>query len=264
MWKMVHSCPGVVIFRQNDLFLGVGAAHGRAIAVFARGDPPGTDALNPGDLVRMLHVGGTQDLPCVRSRGAQEPLVVHAGDHVRELPVVVFLLGLGVKGLKARSQNDRPYTDLFLLRCLLQVDGVVLANSFADAALVLFEIETALIDIGDQGDGLGEVDVNGFVLRYLLVVLIRVFGRAVLHTGGTARAFVLQNVPGLLDQRDLEVSHLAFYTRSTSVYVRTSMFGCRPTSTSLGARIHMEQSLVGKVLSSCAMWPPMLGAFSTR
>ena len=39
------------------------------------------------------------------------------------------------------------------------------------------------------------------------------------------------------------------------------MFGCRPTSTSLGASIHMEQSLVGKVLSSWAIWPPMLGAF---
>jgi hypothetical protein len=39
------------------------------------------------------------------------------------------------------------------------------------------------------------------------------------------------------------------------------MFGCRPTSTSLGERIHMEQSLVGKVLSSWAMWPPMLGRF---
>ena len=39
------------------------------------------------------------------------------------------------------------------------------------------------------------------------------------------------------------------------------MLGCRPTSTSLGASIHIEQSLVGKVLSSWAIWPPMLGAF---
>ena len=34
-------------------------------------------------------------------------------------------------------------------------------------------------------------------------------------------------------------------TPSTSVKVKTSMLGCRPTSTSLGERIHMEQSLVG-------------------
>ena len=53
-------------------------------------------------------------------------------------------------------------------------------------------------------------------------------------------------------------------TLSTSVYVRTSILGCRPTSTSLGASIHVEHSLVGKVLSSWAIWPPMEGDFSTR
>ena len=54
------------------------------------------------------------------------------------------------------------------------------------------------------------------------------------------------------------------FTLSTSVRVRISMLGCRPTSTSLGASIHIEQSLVGKVLSSWAMWPPMAGDLSTR
>ena len=39
------------------------------------------------------------------------------------------------------------------------------------------------------------------------------------------------------------------------------MLGCRPTSTSLGERIHIEQSLVGKVLSSWAIWPPMARCF---
>ncbi|SEM51348.1 hypothetical protein SAMN04489760_11928 [Syntrophus gentianae] len=42
-------------------------------------------------------------------------------------------------------------------------------------------------------------------------------------------------------------------TLSTSVYVSISMFGCRPTSASFGERIHMEQSLVGKVLSNWAI-----------
>ena len=31
-----------------------------------------------------------------------------------------------------------------------------------------------------------------------------------------------------------------------------------------GDSMHIEQSLVGKVLSSCAILPPMVGAFSTR
>ena len=42
------------------------------------------------------------------------------------------------------------------------------------------------------------------------------------------------------------------------------MFICRPTSTSLGEITHMVQSLVGKVLSSRAMRPPIVGDFSTR
>ena len=38
----------------------------------------------------------------------------------------------------------------------------------------------------------------------------------------------------------------------------------RPVSTSFGEIVHMAQSLVGKVLSSWAMCPPMADSFSTR
>src|SRR5512137_2459242 len=47
-------------------------------------------------------------------------------------------------------------------------------------------------------------------------------------------------------------------TAITSESVSTSMFRCRPTSTILGEIIHMEQSPVGKVLSSITMVPPMV------
>ncbi len=53
-------------------------------------------------------------------------------------------------------------------------------------------------------------------------------------------------------------------TLSTSESVISSILMCRPTSTSLGAMIHMAQSLVGKVLSSCDIIPPMEPDFSTR
>jgi len=33
--------------------------------------------------------------------------------------------------------------------------------------------------------------MDSFVLRYFLIILIRIFGRAVFYTGGTTRAFVL-------------------------------------------------------------------------
>ena len=42
------------------------------------------------------------------------------------------------------------------------------------------------------------------------------------------------------------------------------MFRCGPVSTSLGLMVHMAQSLVGKVLSSWAMWPPMAVWLSIR
>ena len=147
-------CCCVMIFGQNHLFLGIGAAYRRAIAVFTGSHPPGPDALDPGDVVGMLQVGCAQDLSCVWPGGAEQPLIVHAGDHVGKLPVVVFLLRLRIKGLKARGQHNRPHIDLFLLRGLLQINGVVLAHPFANAALALFEIKTALIDISDQRNGL--------------------------------------------------------------------------------------------------------------
>jgi len=56
-----------------------------------------------------------------------------------------------------------------------------------------------------------------FILRYFLIILIRVFDRAVFYTGSTTRAFVLQDIPGLFNQRNLEVSYFPFYTVNFSV-----------------------------------------------
>src|SRR3970040_699245 len=53
-------------------------------------------------------------------------------------------------------------------------------------------------------------------------------------------------------------------TRTTSVLVRISMFGCRLHSMNFGDSMHIEQSLVGKVLSGCDIFPPMAGDLSTR
>lgn len=49
----------------------------------------------------------------------------------------------------------------------------------------------------------------------------------------------------------------------TSAQVIRLIFRCRPNSTSFGEIIHMAQSLVGKVLSSSLITPPMAGDFST-
>ena len=50
----------------------------------------------------------------------------------------------------------------------------------------------------------------------------------------------------------------------TSECVRSLTFGWREISTIFGARMQIEQSRVGKVLSSCAIRPPIDGSFSIR
>jgi hypothetical protein len=201
-----------MIFGQYHLFLGIGAAHRGTIAVVARGNPPGTDALNPGYFVGMLPVGRAQDLTFVRTGGAQQPFEVHTGYNVLHLPIAVAAHHRGIERLEPGGQNDGPDVDVCLLRRLLKIDGVIFTDAFADPALFFFEVKTAFIDISDKGNGLRIVDMDGFVLRKLLVEWIGVVDRAVFDTGRAPGAFVLDNVPGLFNQADLEVSCFPFDT----------------------------------------------------
>ncbi|OPX95893.1 MAG: hypothetical protein A4E62_02873 [Syntrophorhabdus sp. PtaU1.Bin002] len=52
--------------------------------------------------------------------------------------------------------------------------------------------------------------MDGLVVRYSLVELIRVFDRAVFYTDRAAGAFALVNISGLFDHRNREVSCLPF------------------------------------------------------
>jgi hypothetical protein len=94
---------------------------------------------------------------------------------------------------------------------LLKIDGVDFTDGFADATFFLFEVNTAVIDVGNQGDCLGEIDMDGFILGYFLIKHIRAFNRAVFDTGRTSRASVLDNVSGFLGQGDLKIPCFALY-----------------------------------------------------
>ena len=155
---------GVVILRQDGMLLTVGAADHGAVAVLALGHPSGADTGKPRDFMGMLQVGGAQDLAPIGTGGAQQPLEVHAGDHVGKLPVMVFLAQPGIERLKTCRQDDGPHIDLHLLGNLTEVDGVLLAHGFADPALVLLQVKAALINVCHQGNGLGEVHMNRLVL----------------------------------------------------------------------------------------------------
>jgi hypothetical protein len=80
---------------------------------------------------------------------------------------------------------------------LIEIDGLVFANPFADTAFLFFQIKTAFVDIRDEGNGLSEIDMDRFVFRDILVEPVRVFDRAVFDTGRTTGALVLQDIPGL-------------------------------------------------------------------
>src|SRR4030042_460640 len=160
----------------------------------------------------MLLVGSTQYLTFVWPGGAHQPLIVHAGDHVLHLSVAISIAHLRIKWLKARRQNDRRYFYFYLLRRLIEIDGLILTDSFANTTFLLFKVKTAFIDISDQGNGLSEIDMDGLILRYFLIKLIRVFDRAVFYTGRTTRAFVLYNISGFFNHGYLEISCLSFDT----------------------------------------------------
>jgi len=217
---------GVMLLGQDHLFLVVRAAHAGAIAVLSLGNTSRANAGNPGDFVGMLQVGRTQDFSLVCSRGGQKPFKIHAGDHIGKLSVVIFLHFPGIKGLQTGSQNDRPHIDVHLLRLLFEIDGVRLADSLTESAFLLLQVETALVNIGNQRKSLREIDVDGFIIGYILIKLIRILYRAVLRADGTTGALVLQNVSGLLSQCYSEISRLSDYT--VNVGIRQDLYVWMP------------------------------------
>jgi hypothetical protein len=200
-----------MIFRQDYLFLGIGAAYGRTIAIAALDNLSRTDALNPCDIVRMFLVGGTQYFTPIWAGRTQKPLIIHTGDHVYELSVSIFLPYLRIEGFKAGRHDDGPYFYFFLLGLLIQIYGIVLTYCFTDTTFTLFKIKTTFVNIGDKGNCLCKVHMDSLIHRYFLIVLIRIFYRAVFHADGTTRALVFPNVPWLFNQRYVEVSCFPFY-----------------------------------------------------
>ena len=95
---------------------------------------------------------------------------------------------------------------------MIKIYGVILTYSFANTTFLLFKVKAAFINISNKGNCLSEVYMDGFILRYFLIKLIRVFDRAVFYAGSTTRAFALYNISGLFNQRYLEISCFPFYT----------------------------------------------------
>ena len=204
--KYGARCICMMVFGQNDLFLGIGAAYTRTVAVLVRGNPSGAHTLNPGYFLRMFLVRRSQHLAFVGPGGGQQPFIVHTGDHVLHFSVTIFIFNLRIKRFYTGGKNDRPDVYVYLLGCLTEINCTGLTHASADITFFLFEEKTAFIDIGNEGNCLREVYMDRFIVRYFLVELIGVLNRAVRNAGGTTRTFLLDNISGLLGQGYLEIS----------------------------------------------------------
>ena len=100
---------------------------------------------------------------------------------------------------------------------MIEIYGVILTYSFANTTFLLFKVKAAFIYISDKWNGLSEIYMYCFILRYFLIKLIRVPDRAVLYTGSTTRAFALYDISGFLNQGYLEISRFSSYTVNFSI-----------------------------------------------
>ena len=85
--------------------------------------------------------------------------------------------------------------------------------------------------------------MDGLILRYVLVKLIGVFNRAVLDTGSATRAFLLDNVPGLLKQGYREVSLFPFYT--VNFRIRQDLYVGMPADLDQFGREYSHGTVIG-------------------
>jgi hypothetical protein len=169
---------------------------------------PRADALYPGYPAGAYTVRRAPDLAFIGASGTQYPLKIKTSDHVRQSPVAILIGDPRIIRLETGGEDDCPDIDLNLFRRLGKIDGAVSTHPLASAAFLLLEVKATIIDVGDERDGLGVVDVDRPVLRYLLVVDVRIGDRTILHARGTASALVLTDVARLFKQVDREVPRL--------------------------------------------------------
>jgi hypothetical protein len=160
----------------------------------------------------MLPVGRAEDLPFVGPRGAQDSFEVKAGDHVLHRSIAIVALNGRVEDLKARRKDDRPHLHFKLLWLLEKIDRVLFANPGANRTFPFPEEKATFgVYISDKRNGLGKIDMDGLAQREALIVWILNLDRTVVDTGRATRAFALDDISGLLDEGDTEVSSVSFH-----------------------------------------------------
>ena len=200
-----------VLLGDHGLLDGVHAAHGRAVLLPSGLLGPGSAALDVSDLLGVLSAGGNDDVPPVGSGRAHEPLVLDGGDDVLVPAVSVLGGGLGVPYLESGSGDDGSDLEGDDLVLVVVVDGSLAAVLGAQSALALLDhVATVALDDGDTGHSLSVRDVDSLPVHKPELVLVG----DVLHgtlgdTVAAARTLLGVDVPGLLEDGNLEVARLA-------------------------------------------------------
>jgi hypothetical protein len=99
----------------------------------------------------------------------------------------------------------------------VKINGLILTDAFANPAFSFFKVKAVFMNIGNKGNGLREIYMDGFICRQVLIVWIRDLDRAVLDASAATRAVVLDNVSGLFAQGDIKVSCLPFDALNFSI-----------------------------------------------
>jgi hypothetical protein len=86
--------------------------------------------------------------------------------------------------------------------------------------------------------------MDGFILRYFLIELIGVFDRTVFYASRTTRAFVFENIPGLLDQGDLKVSRFTF--DAVNFGIRQDLYVGMPADLDQFGREYSDGAVIGR------------------
>ena len=194
----------------------------------------GTDALDEDDLLRLLAVGGADDLAAGGAAGRGEALEGHAIDDVGDGAVAEFAvafdgragrLGADVVEVEAGGDDDGAdrFGDEFVL--LGVVDRAGAADLLADAAFAAFEVGAVVaIDDRDIGDRLGEGDVDGGTGAEVAVEAVGdLFLRTLAHADAAAGAFGLDDRTRLLTDGDGEVADIAFDPLDFAVGQKTDL-----------------------------------------
>ena len=219
-----------VVLGQDGLLRGVHAAEAGA-EVPAAGGISGPDALDEGDLLRFLAVGGAHDVTAGGAGGVEQALVLQRGDDVGVFASAVLLVHGPVHEVITGGGDDAA--DLFRDELILHlvIDGLCGAHLGADAAFARGQLFAVLrVDAGAFGNGLRERDVDGRGLADVLIEVVgHVLGGALFRAGAAAGALGPVNVGGALFDGDVEVADIAGHVLN------------------LGARVEGDVGILGHV-----------------